>query len=245
MESIDLNKIPVQETEGHTSKGNQLKWKLGDQWYKADHMGYEGLSEVLVSRLLHKAELKYPFVEYHPVEIAYKGQKLLGCRSKNFLKENQKLIPLEKLYRQNTGKSLALSLVEFPEVPNRIRYTVEQVEKYTGLHDFGKYLTAMLELDAFFLNEDRHTNNIAVPYTKRFIKNLKRLNAEERAQLKKKLEILEMDPLYPSLRTKRIQGTVDLFEFSVNMDVRVIWQYDGDTIILLLDIGHHDILNQF
>ena len=37
MESVDLNKIPVQETEGHTSKGNQLKWKLGDQWYKADH----------------------------------------------------------------------------------------------------------------------------------------------------------------------------------------------------------------
>ena len=146
MESIDLNKIPVQETEGHTSKGNQLKWKLGDQWYKADHMGYEGLSEVLVSRLLHKTELKYPFVEYHPVEIAYKGQKLLGCRSKNFLKENQKLIPLEKLYRQNTGKSLALSLVEFPEVPNRIQYTVEQVEKYTELH------------------EDRHTNNIAVLY---------------------------------------------------------------------------------
>ena len=28
-------------------------------------------------------------------------------------------------------------------MPNRIRYTVEQVEKYTGLHDFGKYLTAM------------------------------------------------------------------------------------------------------
>ena len=74
MESVDLNKIPVQETEGHTSKGNQLKWKLDNQWYKADHMGYEGLSEVLVSRLLHKAELKYPFVEYHLVEIAYKGQ---------------------------------------------------------------------------------------------------------------------------------------------------------------------------
>ena len=70
--------------------------------------------------------------------------------------------------------------------------------------------------------------NYKITYTKRFIKNLKRLNAAERAQLK-----------------KRIQGTGDLFEFSVNMDVRVIWQYDGDTIILLLDIGHHDILNQF
>lgn len=84
-----------------------------------------------------------------------------------------------------------------------------------------------------------------ITYTKRFEKNLKKLTAAERAQLKKKLEILIMDPLYPSLRTKRIQGTEDLFEFSVNMDVRVIWQYEGETLILLLDIGHHDILNRF
>ena len=84
-----------------------------------------------------------------------------------------------------------------------------------------------------------------ITFTKRFVKNVKRLSAAERTQLKKKLELLMQDPLYPSLRTKRIQGTTDLFEFSVNMDVRVIWQYDGDTIILLLDIEHHDILNQF
>lgn len=84
-----------------------------------------------------------------------------------------------------------------------------------------------------------------ITYTRRFLKNLKKLNANERTQLKKKLEFLMQDPLHPSLRTKRIQGTTDLFEFSVNMDVRVIWEYDGETLILLLDIGHHDILNQF
>ena len=84
-----------------------------------------------------------------------------------------------------------------------------------------------------------------ITYTKRFLKNLKKLNANERSQLKKNLELLMQDPLYPSLRTKRIQGTTDLFEFSVNMDVRVIWEYDGETLILLLDIGHHDILDQF
>ena len=84
-----------------------------------------------------------------------------------------------------------------------------------------------------------------ITYTKRFLKNLTKLNANERSQLKKKLELLMQDPLYPSLRTKRIQGTTDLFEFSVNMDVRVIWEYDGETLILLLDIGHHDILDQF
>ena len=37
--------------------------------------------------------------------------------------------------------------------------------------------------------------NYKITYTKRFIKNLKRLNAEERAQLKKKLELLMQDPL--------------------------------------------------
>lgn len=84
-----------------------------------------------------------------------------------------------------------------------------------------------------------------ITYTKRFLKNFKRLNAAEKAQLEKKLELLMQDPLYPSLRTKRIQGTASLFEFSVNMDVRVIWEYEGDTLILLLDIGHHDILDQF
>lgn len=35
-----------------------------------------------------------------------------------------------------------------------------------------------------------------------------------------------------------------MFEFSVNMDIRVIWEYDGETLILLLDIGHHDILTR-
>ena len=44
----------------------------------------------------------------------------------------------------------------------RICYTVNFVERETGLTGVGEYLTLLLELDAFFLNEDRHTNNIAV-----------------------------------------------------------------------------------
>lgn len=50
---------------------------------------------------------------------------------------------------------------------------------------------------------------------------------------------------HPSLRTKRIQGTTDLFECSVNMDIRIIWYYEGSKMIILLDVGHHDILKQF
>ena len=49
----------------------------------------------------------------------------------------------------------------------------------------------------------------------------------------------------PSLRTKRIQGTIDLFECSVNMGIRIIWFYEGNVMIILVDVGHHDILDQY
>ena len=47
--------------------------------------------------------------------------------------------------------------------------------------------------------------------------------------------------------TASFEGTelafkLNRYEFSVNMDIRVIWQYEGDNIIALVDIGHHDIL---
>lgn len=82
-------------------------------------------------------------------------------------------------------------------------------------------------------------------YTKRFQKNFKSLTATEKKQLMKKLELLAENPMHPSLRTKRIQGTADLFECSVNMSIRIIWYYEGDKIIILLDVGLHDILKKF
>lgn len=51
--------------------------------------------------------------------------------------------------------------------------------------------------------------------------------------------------MHPSLRTKRIQGIDRLFECSVNMDIRIIWHYEGNLIIVLLDVGHHDIFRQY
>lgn len=29
------------------------------------------------------------------------------------------------------------------------------------------------------------------------------------------------------------------------MDIRIIWFYENDELIILLDIGHHDMLNKF
>lgn len=162
MKQIDLTPAaPVPKT-GHTSKGDQPKWERGGRWYKADHMGYEALSEVVISALLRWSNVP-DFVSYQPIWIYYQERKLRGCVSKNFRSKQEMLVPLERLHRAyEGGRGLAATLAGFPDAAERIRYTVDFIERTTGLAEAGAYLTMLLELDAFFLNEDRHTNNLAV-----------------------------------------------------------------------------------
>lgn len=161
MVRVDLTQYENEPISGHTSKGDQPKWHVEDVWYKADHMGYEALSEVIVSWMLMYSTVE-DYVAYTPVEILSTDRTYIGCQSNNFRQEGEMLIPIEKLHRAYCGVGLAKKTAEFDEVEDRIRYTVSFVEGATGLTDFGVYLSTLLELDAFILNEDRHTNNIAV-----------------------------------------------------------------------------------
>ena len=83
-----------------------------------------------------------------------------------------------------------------------------------------------------------------ISYTRRFEKHFRNLTQNEKKQIKAKVELLSEDPLHPSLRTKRIKGTDGWFECSVNMDIRIIWYYEGGRLIILLDVGHHSILDR-
>lgn len=86
---------------------------------------------------------------------------------------------------------------------------------------------------------------LKITFTDRFKKHYAKLSETEKKQFKNKLSIFAEDPTHPSLRTKHIQGTKGLFEFSVNMDIRVIWYYEDESLVALVDIGHHDILNNY
>lgn len=84
-----------------------------------------------------------------------------------------------------------------------------------------------------------------IAFSDKFRKSYRKLSDIEQSQVKSKVRILAENPMHPSLRTKRIQGSNRLFECSVNMDIRIIWHYDGERIILLLDVGHHSILSRY
>lgn len=163
MNKIILDNYESITTTGHSSKGNQLKWKCGNNRYKADYMGYESLSEVLVSKLLRFSNI-HNFIDYEVAYLEYKGTTYIGCKSKNFLQENEELITLQKLFRQYTGKNLVQELLNFSEPEDKIMFVIENVIRFTHLENFGKYLSVLFTIDTLFLNEDRHTNNIAFIY---------------------------------------------------------------------------------
>lgn len=161
-----MTNFDIIKTKATSSKGNQMKWLLNNYWYKQDHMGYEGLSEVVVSQLLKKSNVN-GFIEYEPIKIKYNLTNKSGCLSRNFKNSEEIIITLERLFKQHTGKSLASEISSFCDTEERIKYTVEFVERVTKLKNVGAYFATILQLDAFFLNEDRHTNNIAFIYNEK------------------------------------------------------------------------------
>lgn len=160
---IELFEQDIKTNDRQSSKGNQLKWENNGIWYKADYTGYEGLTEYVISQILKKSTLlPEEFVEYHIEVIRYKSIEYTGVKSNDFLQEGWQLITLERLFRNVTGKSLYKSIYGIHDCENRVRFLVEQVERLTGLKNYGVYLNKLFTIDAFFLNEDRHMHNIAV-----------------------------------------------------------------------------------
>lgn len=76
-------------------------------------------------------------------------------------------------------------------------------------------------------------------YSELFADKVSQLPVEVKRTLKKKLGLMMENPRHPSLRTKKIQGQINLFEASITKDIRMTWQYSKDGI-LLRNIGEHD-----
>ena len=54
------------------------------------------------------------------------------------------------------------TLMRLSSDKKRIAWLAEETAALTGLGEFPQYLTLLFEVDALFLNDDRHLNNIAV-----------------------------------------------------------------------------------
>jgi len=159
---VELFSRDIRDDGRQSSKGNQLKWETDGIWYKADYMGYEGLSEYVVSELLKLSTLRdEEFVSYSTEQIHYKLNDYTGCKSPDYSGSWQ-TITLERLFKKLYGRSLNRDIYSIEDTEDRLKYLTEQVERVTGIKDFGVYVCKLFVVDALFLNEDRHTHNISV-----------------------------------------------------------------------------------
>lgn len=159
---IELFSREQQTLNRNSSKGNQLKFERDGIWYKADYLGYEGLAETVVAKLLRFSTLDpSEYVDYDTEEILYNGQVFTGCRSRDFT-EGWQLITLERLLSQVYGRGLNQVVYAIEDHTERLKALVSLVERVTGLKDFGPYMAKTLTVDTLFLNEDRHAHNLAL-----------------------------------------------------------------------------------
>ena len=125
---------------------------------KKDNRGNEGRAEYLVSKFMQFTTLQEnEFISYEEGTINGKS----GCRSKNFLDEEEELVTFYKLYYNEVGKDLSKVIANMNTMEERIEYVIRFIDQSCGLN-IHAYLSKVLTLDMICLNEDRHLNNLAL-----------------------------------------------------------------------------------
>ena len=79
--------------------------------------------------------------------------------------------------------------------------------------------------------------------TNRFKKDYQELSTDIQRRVDKQLRLLLRDPRYPSLRVHKLQGVEGLWEFSVTMNYRVLFEIESEYYVLL-GVGPHSIIDR-
>lgn len=75
-----------------------------------------------------------------------------------------------------------------------------------------------------------------------FVKQARKLNGEQYELLKKRIELLKNRNNHSVLRVHKLHGGLARFHsFSLDYSVRVIFKFDSENTISIIDIGNHDI----
>lgn len=80
-------------------------------------------------------------------------------------------------------------------------------------------------------------------FTKPYTALYRKLPESIKKQADKQLGLLLDNPQHPSLRLHKMEGHTNMWEISVTMRYRILFQIEGDEYVLL-KIGTHDILRK-
>jgi addiction module RelE/StbE family toxin len=79
-------------------------------------------------------------------------------------------------------------------------------------------------------------------YLKKFIKQYKKLPISIKKIAEEKEEIFRKNPFNPKLKTHKLHGDLKgFFSFSINHNIRIIFDFDENKNVRFYTIGNHDI----
>ncbi len=139
-----------------SSKGTQSKYYEKNYWYKKNESGYEGNAEYLVSQVLSCSNVS-SYVEYEKCTI----NGAPGCRSKNFLGQNENFMSFQRLYNIYNGANLSEVVLTLNDARSRIELVKSFIMDILDF-DISDYLSRIISLDMLTLNTDRHFNNLGL-----------------------------------------------------------------------------------
>lgn len=151
-----MSVLDIKTINGATSKGNQPKFIKEGYFYKEDMMGYESISEALVSEFLSYVK-GVEFIDYYLEVVNRKGIDAYCCKSKIYTYEDESFISVYRLLSQY-DKIKGLSKLNGKDA---VSYVIDSVYEITGLN-IESYLATTFIIDSIILNEDRHLNNICL-----------------------------------------------------------------------------------
>ncbi|MFH1742627.1 MAG: type II toxin-antitoxin system RelE/ParE family toxin [bacterium] len=82
-----------------------------------------------------------------------------------------------------------------------------------------------------------------VRFTNRYVAQCRKIPSSIRERAEKQLRLLLQNPQHPSLRLHKMRGYTNMWEISVTIHYRIMFQIEGDEYVLL-KIGPHDVLDK-
>lgn len=139
-------------------KGDTIKYKVVNTWYKEDYFGYEAACSYLCSKLLYTArKADGSRVDYIPYTIREIDGKIYSV-SEDFLEEWKELYTLEDLYMRIRGCRLYDNL----SITDKTDCIIEFMEKELNITDAGCCITLLIEWDALTLHPLRAMDDIYI-----------------------------------------------------------------------------------
>lgn len=83
---------------------------------------------------------------------------------------------------------------------------------------------------------------LTVIYSEKFISQLEQLSDKTQKLTLKKIGVFIDNPKHPSLKTHKLNGALSGFlSFSVDYQIRIIFEYGEKDTVHFLKIGNHDV----